>query len=75
MKNTVHKKLPRRHGKGVGAEADAVAGIRLAVRITSVLLSLLRRVDHSQAEGYHQNVIPCVCLREMAFRSAVSFFL
>ena len=40
MKITVHKKLPRRHGKGVGAEADAVAGIRLAVRITSVLLSL-----------------------------------
>lgn len=65
---------PRPYGKGVGAEADTVAGIRLAVRIISVLLSLLRRANLSQAEGYHPNVTFYVCLREMAFRSAISFF-
>ena len=38
-KSNVVKRLPKPHGKGKGAEADTVAGIRLAVRRISVLLS------------------------------------
>ena len=37
--STVAKRLLESHGKGNGAEADAVAGVLLAARRTSVLLS------------------------------------
>lgn len=49
MKSTAEKRLPKPSGKGTGAEVGAVAGVWLAVRKISVLLSL----EFTLAESYH----------------------
>ena len=49
MKSTAEKRLPKPRGKGTGAEVGAVAGVWLAVRKISVLLSL----EFTLAESYH----------------------
>ena len=43
MKSTAGERLPKPRGKGTGAEVGAVAGVWLAVRRISALLSLMRR--------------------------------
>lgn len=49
MKSIAKKRLPKPRGKGTGAEVGAVAGVWLAVRKISVLLSL----EFTLAESYH----------------------
>ena len=49
MKSTAETRLPKTRGKGTGAEVGAVAGVWLAVRKISVLLSL----EFTLAESYH----------------------
>ena len=49
MKSTAETRLPKPRGKGTGAEVGAVAGVWLAVRKISVLLSL----EFTLAESYH----------------------
>ena len=51
VKSTAKKRLPKSRGKGAGAEVGAVAGVRLAVRKISVLLSL----EFTLAESYPIN--------------------
>lgn len=48
VKSTAEKQLPKPRGKGTGAEVGAVAGVWLAVRKISVLLSL----EFTLAESY-----------------------
>ncbi len=68
MKSTAAKRLPKSRGKGAGAEVGAVAGVWLAVRKISVLLSL----EFTLAESYH--ILVCLYMGVFVVAFVAAFF-